>query len=251
MKLKSKSSASSATARLKVAASARSGDKKAGKDAPGKRLSPADRRAQLIAITEELFKTTQYSEFDVSDVAKAAGITQGLVYHYFPTKEALLLSAFELRTEELLQFCDPDRSLPFLEQVEMGVKRYMDFVENHRVVYLNLFRGPTAAEPDIQRVCEETREAIVSRFLAGLGLENVLLPATRLSLRGYLGYAEATVLLWLEHRTATRAIVERMLFSVIITAIRIGMTSDPNAPLSPEALAQLETAYRTHFDLPR
>jgi AcrR family transcriptional regulator len=216
-----------------------------------KRRSPDDRRAQLIAIAENLFKTKPYAEFDVSDVARAAGITQGLVYHYFPTKEALILSAFELRAAELLAFCDPDPTLPFLEQVESGVKGYIDFVENHGVVYLNLFKGPTAAEPEIQRVCEEMREAIVTRFATGLGLDGTALPATRLSLRGYLGYAEATVLLWLEHRRVTRETVERMLFSIIIAALRIGMSSDPEVPLSSVELADLEASYRRHFDLPR
>jgi AcrR family transcriptional regulator len=250
MKPKRKSTTPRTVPRLKVAR-ARSAEKKSVAPPVGKRLSPAERRAQLIAITEQLFKTTPYAEFDVSDVAKAARITPGLVYHYFPTKEALLLSAFELRAAELLEFCDPDPALPFLAQVEVGVKGYMDFVENHRIVYLNLFKGPTAAEPEIQRACDETREAIVARFLAGLGLDGTDLPATRLSLRGYLGYSETIVLRWLEAQTVTRATVERMLFSIIIAAFRIGLASDPNAPLSAPELAELETAYRDHFDLPR
>jgi AcrR family transcriptional regulator len=216
-----------------------------------KRLPPDDRRAQLIMVAEDLFKTKPYAEFDVSDVAKTAGITQGLVYHYFPTKESLILAAAELRAKELLQFCDPDPSLPFFEQVEQGVKRYVDFVESHSVVYLNLFKGPTAAEPDIMRMCDRTREALVDRFLSALGLENVDLPATRLSLRGYVGYAEATVLLWLEQRSVTRDTLERILFSVIIGTLRMGLASDPQTALSGRDLAQLEVGYREHFDLPR
>jgi AcrR family transcriptional regulator len=38
-----------------------------------KRLSPHERRAQLMAIAEELFQTRPFGEIGVADVARAAG----------------------------------------------------------------------------------------------------------------------------------------------------------------------------------
>ena len=110
-----------------------------------KRLSPAERRAQIVDVTERLFATHAYSEVSVPDVARAAGITPGLVYHYFPTKEALFLAAYEVRARELLLFCEPEPRLPFEEQVHRGVRGYLDFVEAHGQAYLNLFHGPAVA----------------------------------------------------------------------------------------------------------
>jgi AcrR family transcriptional regulator len=217
---------------------------------PGRRLSPDERRAQIIEAVEELFKTRSYAEIGVPDVAERVGITQGLVYHYFPTKEALLVAAVELRAQELLRFCSPDAALPFVVQVQNGVKGYIDYVEAHGLAYANLFKGATAAEPEVLRICEETRMQLIERFLQALGVHELQLPATRLSLRGYVGYSESVILKWLEQRSVPRATIERLCLAAIIDALRVGLASDPELALSPEQLRELERAYRDHLELP-
>jgi len=157
-----------------------------------------------MAIAEDLFKTRPYAEIGVADVAKAAGITHGLIYHYFTSKEALFIAVCEDRAKQLLESTLPDPSLPLPERAEQAIRGYLDFVEAHRVSYLNLFRGPNALEGEFLRICEETRAIIMERFLDAMGISELPLPATRLSLRGYLGFAESAVLEWLEHPTVPR-----------------------------------------------
>src|ERR1019366_6600239 len=159
------------------------------------------------------------------------------------------MAAFEVRAEELLAFCRPDPALSLMEQVERGVKGYIDFVEAHSVAYLNLFTGSVAAEEAIQRVCTDARWRIVDRFIAALGLGERALPVTRLSLRGYLGYSESVILEWLEHRRVPRATIERMLGAVIGTALLGGLSSE-DEPLPPDVLAERDTEYRRYFSLP-
>ncbi|HEX7481634.1 MAG TPA: TetR/AcrR family transcriptional regulator [Polyangiales bacterium] len=232
-------------------ANARSQPERAsGVPALGRRSSPEERRAQIIAVAEELFRSVPYSQLGVADVAKAAGITQGLVYHYYPSKEALFVAAFELRASELLRFCLPDVTLPLQEQAELGVRGYLDFVDAHDMAYLNLFRGPASTEVEFQRVCEQTRAAIVEHFVAALGLTRRKLPATRLSMRGYLGYAEAVILDWLEHRQVSRSVIERMMHSIIVAALQAGLLSDRSMGLSPSDLETVVRSYREHFGLP-
>jgi AcrR family transcriptional regulator len=192
-----------------------------------KRLSPAERRAQIVDVTERLFATHAYSEIGVPDVARAAGITPGLVYHYFPTKEALFLAAYEVRARELLFFCEPEPSLPFEEQVHRGVRGYLDFVEAHGQAYLNLFHGPAVAEEGFVLVCEMTRELMVDRFVGGLGARDPSkYPALRL------------------------ALLETMLLSGILAAVRVGLASEPSPPMSPEEAKKLVGRYRRRFALP-
>jgi AcrR family transcriptional regulator len=219
--------------------------------APSKRMSPDERRAQIVDVTERLFATHAYSEIGVPNVARAAGITPGLVYHYFPTREALLLAAYEVRARELLQFCEPEPRLPFEEQVQRGVRGYLDFVEAHGRAYLNLFHGPAVAEEGFVRVCELTREFMVDRFVVGLGgVDPSKYPALRLALRGYIGYSESAVLAWLEKRQVTRAVLETMLFAAILAAVRVGLASEPSPPLSPEEAVKLARRYRRRLGLP-
>ena len=48
------------------------------------------RRAQLLALAAELFATRGYSQTTVRDIADAAGILSGSLYHHFDSKEAML-----------------------------------------------------------------------------------------------------------------------------------------------------------------
>lgn len=212
-------------------------------------MSSDERRAQIIEAVEELFKTRPYSEIGVPEVAALVGITQGLVYHYFPTKESLLVAAVELRAAELLRFCLPDTTQPFLVQVEAAVKGYVDYVEAHSLAYSNLFNGPSAAEPEILHICEQTRLALINHFLEAMGLGRLPLLATRMSLRGYFGYAESVILQWLTGRKLPRGAIEHMLFAAIYSALRAGLASDPGLPLSPKQVAALETSFQRHFRL--
>lgn len=216
----------------------------------GRRLSPEARRAQIIGVAEEIFSTHPYAEFGVPEVARALGITPGLVYHYFPSKEALLVAAVEQRARELLAFCAPDTSRPFLEQIQLGIKGYLDYVEAHSLAYRNLFRGPSANEPDVLRICESTRLAIIAHYMGGLGLGSEPMPALRLSLRAYFGFSETAILQWLESPLLPRQTIERMCRRLVLAAFRAGLENEPGSPFSAQQLALLEQAYLEHFSPP-
>jgi AcrR family transcriptional regulator len=217
----------------------------------GKRLSPEQRRAQIIDITEQLFATHPYGEVGVPDVARAAGVTPGLVYHYFPTKEALFIAASELRANELLRFCQPSPGLALEEQVLQGVRGYLAFVDAHGRAYLNLFQGPAAADEGFVQVCERTRQLLIDFVVVGLGATDPARPvALRLALRGYIGFAESTILSWLPRRQVPRETLERLLLAAILSAIRIGLASEADPPMSPEDAAKLEGRSRKRFGLP-
>ncbi|HEY0215039.1 MAG TPA: TetR family transcriptional regulator, partial [Cellulomonas sp.] len=53
-------------------------------------LDPAERREALVDAAERTYAERGISRTTVSDVARAAGVTRGLVYHYFPTAAELV-----------------------------------------------------------------------------------------------------------------------------------------------------------------
>ena len=55
-----------------------------------------ERRSQIIDGALEVFSTKGFSAASNRDIARAAGINSpGLIYHYFASKEDLLMSAIE------------------------------------------------------------------------------------------------------------------------------------------------------------
>jgi TetR/AcrR family fatty acid metabolism transcriptional regulator len=60
------------------------------------------RRTQLLEAAQRVFSRQGFHAAAVSDVAAEAGVSQGTVYHYFDSKEALLLAVFtQWETENL------------------------------------------------------------------------------------------------------------------------------------------------------
>ncbi len=66
-----------------------------------------ERRAQLLEAAQRVFANKGFHAANVADVAAAAGVSQGTVYHYFDSKEDLLMAVYEAwETENLRQEID-------------------------------------------------------------------------------------------------------------------------------------------------
>lgn len=62
---------------------------KAAADNPRRRLTPADRERQIVAGAVSFFSVHGLNG-QLRDLARQLGITHTLLYHYFPTKQALI-----------------------------------------------------------------------------------------------------------------------------------------------------------------
>lgn len=59
------------------------------------RKKPADRRSSIIDVARDLFETKEYDKTTMQDVMDVLDIAKGTIYHYFPSKEALLEAVIE------------------------------------------------------------------------------------------------------------------------------------------------------------
>jgi len=177
-----------------------------------------ERRAQLLALGLSVFSSRAYDEVSMEDVARTAGISKGLVYHYFPTKKHFYVAALREAARQLLAETEPDASAPPDERVRKGLSAYLAFVEKHARAYGALMRGGVGVDKQVSAVIEKTRAAFVERFFAAPELRASQTPAMRLALRGWIGFVEATALEWLERRETPRdALLElwtRVLFVI-------------------------------------
>lgn len=80
-------------------------------------------RGRLLDAAVDLFGRRGYGDTTVSEIAREAGVSKGLVYHYFDTKRDLLAAVIrrgERRLEGLLARHDPDEGIAALPAVVMG-----------------------------------------------------------------------------------------------------------------------------------
>lgn len=73
------------------------------------RLSPDERRAQILDAAAELYRERPYDDVSLEELAAAAGVARGLLHHYFGSKRELFL-AVVTRSARL-----PVQELPDLE----------------------------------------------------------------------------------------------------------------------------------------
>jgi AcrR family transcriptional regulator len=137
---------------------------------PRLRRSAGDRRAQLVQIGLELLPTTPVQELTIDEVARRAGISRSLLFHYFATKRdyytAVTRAAADLMWEHLMS--RPGTSQE--QQVTGILDRYVAWVETYRETHLAFVRGAAGGDPWVAEVYAETRDRLVDVALEALGL---------------------------------------------------------------------------------
>jgi len=190
------------------------------------RLQVDERRARLLEVGRAIFADRTPDDVSVDEIAAAAGISKGLLYHYFQSKRGFYLAVLAQESEELLARID---AAGVAGDAPSAIAAYLAFAEEHGHGFTMLMRGG-AADPDIAAILDGVREAVVARVLEHLPIEEPS-PLLSIALRGWVGLVERTTLGWLERGGATREqLVELLAGLLAATIIHSG------APLPPEAL---------------
>lgn len=90
--------------------------------------APAETRERLVAAARDLFLQKGYAQTGVAQILKAADARSGSLYHYFPTKEDLLLAVLEWYRENLW----PELLDPVFERVTDPVERVFGVLDGYR-----------------------------------------------------------------------------------------------------------------------
>src|SRR5215470_7491445 len=89
-----------------------------------------DRREQIIDAAMRVFAQKGYGNATNKDIAREAGITPGLIYYYFESKEALLYALLEERSPLKLMASFPPQvlELPPEQFFPMLMRQALDIV---------------------------------------------------------------------------------------------------------------------------
>ena len=179
----------------------------------GARRTADDRRAQLVAIGLELLPTTPVQELTIDEVARRAGISRSLLFHYFASKREYYTAVTRAAADLLLEHLAPRPGLPAGEQAAGMLDRYVGWVETYRDAHLSFVRGAAAGDPWVADVYEETREQLVDLTLAALGLPDD--PRRRQLVRAWFAFTEDLVDQWVREPTMDRAELVELLRTVL------------------------------------
>ncbi len=153
----------------------------------------------------------------MAEVARAAGASKPLLYHYFPTKSDLYLAAVRAAAAELRAATNPAADLPPRAALEQALAAHIEWIDANSVAYRAVLQGGLSSDPDVQAIIEESRADVVARLARGFGLRRVT-PAQRTVLRGWVGFLEGACLDWLEKRDIPKRHLVRIL-AASVTAV--------------------------------
>ena len=182
------------------------------------RLDLDARREAFLATGLAVFSARSYDEVSIDDLAAAAGVSKGLLYHYFPTKRDFYVAALRKAADQLVDETKNDERLDPVADLANGLVTYLDFAKRHGPAYLALMRGGIGSDPEVTAVIEETRATLGARVLARMP-DGTVTPLVRVAVRGWIGFVETIAIDWLTDRRIPKADIVRLACAVLFDAV--------------------------------
>ena len=120
------------------------------------RLPAEERRASLLDAACRLFAGRSYRGTTTADLARAAGVTEPVLYRHFPSKRALYLACMDWSWEEVQELwaeplaAEPDPGL-WLSAMRAGVRRVGGRAAAHSPLWVQAL-AESSDDPEIARL---------------------------------------------------------------------------------------------------
>ncbi|MFD9408091.1 TetR/AcrR family transcriptional regulator [Streptomyces sp. NPDC059989] len=187
---------------------------------PRRRLSPDERRAQLLDVGARLFAQHPYEEVLMEDVAERAGVSRALLYRHFAGKQELFAAVYRQASDRLLEQVPLDRPGDVLGQLADGLDVHLDYFVAHRNTVLAANRV-LAGDPVVQTIIDSELDVLRTRLLEVLPLaDDSVRAAVAAVLKSWLVFVRVLCLDWLTVETCTRAELRETCIGALLGALR-------------------------------
>ncbi|MEU6968810.1 helix-turn-helix domain-containing protein [Kitasatospora aureofaciens] len=192
-----------------------------------RRLSPDERRAQLLAVGARAFAARPYEEVLMEEVAEQAGVSRALLYRHFASKHELFAAVHRQASDDLLARTRFDPADSLVEQLVEGMDAHLDYFLANRHTVLAANRV-LAGDPVIQTIITEELDALRGRLLTVLPLadEGARLAVSQV-LRSWLVFVRVLVVDWLTEPSCTRTELRDACIGAVLGALRPLLPVDP------------------------
>src|SRR5215210_3907860 len=184
------------------------------------RLDPEQRRDQILDAANVLFAERAYDDVSIEDLARAAGVTRGLVHHYFGGRKDVYIGLIERLGAQREEGLRPPVGRGARARIADTVSRWLDWTESNRAVWLaTMAPGEDIADPDVRRVVADLVRravALLADFHADIAEDS---PRLRYALECWTGLNRAATRRWLNGE-ATREATHELLASTLEHILR-------------------------------
>lgn len=189
-----------------------------------RRLGPDERRAAILEAAIRAFGEQPYAEVATAALARDAGVTRGLLHHYFGTKRELYLEV--VRT---MMTVPPVRAgrLPggtVRERVEALVDWLLTAMSAHGRTWVAVGTSVDASDPDVVAILGEADDLAARYVLDAVGFTAEIhgddaRETAAAVVRAYGGLVKATAREWIDGGTLDRAQARALLTETLLAVV--------------------------------
>ena len=145
-------------------------------------------REQILDSAFELFAQNGFENTSIRQIAEKAGISKGLIYHYFSSKKELLEAIFFGIIEETKHLLEVEEDVPAEDQLRSILENTFHFLKEHRefsrlIISLGLQEEAIAnLKPKIRQVKTAQLKTVIG-ILEKLGYDDPEIEAYYLDLQ--------------------------------------------------------------------
>jgi len=154
-------------------------------EAENSRLNPDERREQILSVAAGHFARDDGKPVSVSAIARDAGVTRALVYHYFPGRDSLLDAVLQRETDAVLVSTMPDPARSVRVNLEHALNAYLDHFAASGGALRDLFMRQPGAPSIVNELAAGSHVVHADRIIALAGLEDTAL--MRFAVMAWLG----------------------------------------------------------------
>jgi len=167
------------------------------------RLPVDERRRRLLELGADLFVHHAYSDLSMAGIAREAGISKALLYHYFPSKQEFFQATLALAAEEVRALTEPDPDLAPLEALRASLDAYLGWIEANPVAYGKLIESATG-HSEVRDLIGQIRDATSQRIVEGISPDSPAPGPVRCAVRAWLWFMDGACTDWVQHGDYTR-----------------------------------------------
>ena len=180
----------------------------------GRRLAPAERRAALVEIGKQLFTSHAYDDLSIDEVAQLAGVSKGLLYHYFQSKRGFYVATIRQLGDELIDVTRLDTDEALDDALRRVLQAFYAFLADNGRLFRTLVRGGIGNDDEVEQIVDDVRSRMLRRFAQRLGLDEPS-PDLRVRLYAWLGAVEAVAVDRVDHGDLTEAAFVQIALDVL------------------------------------
>lgn len=197
-----------------------------------------DRRNRLLDAGLELYSQRRYEEVSAHDIARHAGVSHGLMFHYFGSKRDFYGAVLDRLTEASLAWFETNTIEDPAQWLRAELDFLLDDIADKGELFTAIVHGSLGADVEVGRIIDRHRQNGVDRLTAKLAPDRMspLLVAT---LYAFVEMVNVLGVQWLSTgRTIPKSHLRKLIIATLNAQLRTVAATDRKAKFDPERFAE-------------